>query len=138
VAAPPNVGETVEMITLSGTPAIYRWIPVQVARVEGDLIEFETAEGQRPMYGLTDEGRVWRRRLPASARVSEHVAAYALGLYTYDPELSWDSIATIVERCGMGRHSAAELSAAADLVAVKLGSNRSHLAALVRATRKKG
>lgn len=57
----PAVGDTVELIRLVPGTDKTRWEPVRVAAVNDGLITFETPTGQRPTYGLKDEGDVWRR-----------------------------------------------------------------------------
>jgi hypothetical protein len=61
---PIRVGDPVELCTLTaGHNAV--WLPVKVVEVDdemrGGYIVFETASGQRPVYGYGDEGRAWRR-----------------------------------------------------------------------------
>jgi hypothetical protein len=70
--------------------------------------------------------------------VPEHVAAYAAGLFTCEPEASWDTVARLVEQFGLGRYSSDDLCAGANLWASRNGTSMSALTMKIQAAKREG
>jgi hypothetical protein len=63
--------------------------------------------------------------------IPEHVCAFALGLYSANPEIAWREIVEVISRIGMGTFKETVLVSAADAWASRSGFDRSAMARAV-------